>query len=61
MNRARRTDSQAGQVSAEYLVGCLVVTVLLLANAGNGGSILVMIGNAVREGFARFAAALSLA
>lgn len=60
MNRTRRTHPQAGQVSAEYLVGCLIVMALLLADAGNGRSILAIIGNAVREGFDRFAASLSL-
>jgi hypothetical protein len=60
MNRILGIRPQEGQVSTEYLVGCLVVLALLLADAGSGESTLTLIANAVREGFARFAAALSL-
>jgi hypothetical protein len=50
----------AGQVTAEYLVGCLVVIALMWIG-GNGASLFTWMADAIREGFTRFAAALSIA
>ena len=49
-----------GQASVEYLLGCLVVLALLVADAATGQSTVALVIQSVREGFARFAAALSM-
>jgi len=59
MSRAR--SAIRGQASVEYLLGCLVVLALLAADAASGESTLSLVIRSVREGFARFAAALSIA
>jgi hypothetical protein len=55
-----RKSPCAGQVTTEYLVGCLVV-VALLRIGGNGASLFTWMAVAIREGFTRFVAALSIA
>jgi hypothetical protein len=60
MNLDYRRPFQAGQVSVEYLIGCLIVLALLMTAAGGRASAFEMIVDAVRDGFARFAAALSM-
>lgn len=52
--------AQQGQASVEYLVGCLVVLALLLADAATGQSTVSLLLHSVRTGFARFAAAMSM-
>lgn len=51
----------AGQASVEYLVGCLVVAALLLADTGTGQTPVGLVIDLIRQGYARFLAALSLA
>ena len=57
--RSART-SQFGQTSVEYLVGGIVLLSLLLVDLRDGTSAAERLANAVRDGFALFAAALSI-
>jgi hypothetical protein len=56
----RPTWRQHGQAAAEYLVGCLVATALLLVPLRGSESALDFFLRAVRSGFHKFLSALSV-
>ncbi|MBS0611602.1 MAG: hypothetical protein JSS24_00335 [Proteobacteria bacterium] len=57
---SRAPSAIRGQASVEYLIGCLVVLALVAADAASGESTLSLVIRSIREGFTRFASALSI-